>query len=55
MQSLQDHIVHFYHLTALDWVDIVSALSADPATAGKIAESLAAYSPNRQSMADKLF
>ena len=45
MQSLQDHIVHFYHLTALDWVDIVSALSADPAKAGKIAESLAAYSP----------
>lgn len=45
MQSLQDHIVHFYHLTALDWVDIVSALSADPAKAGKIAESLVAYSP----------
>ena len=27
---LHDHIVHFYHLHALDWVDIVSALSADP-------------------------
>ena len=27
----QDHLVHFYHLHALDWVDVVSALSADPA------------------------
>lgn len=45
MQSLQDHIVHFYHLTALDWVDIVSALNADPVQTGKIAESLADFSP----------
>ena len=30
-QCVQDHVVHFYHLHALDWVDIVSALSADPA------------------------
>ena len=29
-QYLHDHPVHFYHLHALDWVDIVSALSADP-------------------------
>ena len=29
-QYLQDHVVHFYHLHALDWVDIVSALKADP-------------------------
>ena len=27
--AVHDHIVHFYHLCALDWVDIVSALSAD--------------------------
>ena len=26
----QDHLVHFYHLHALDWVDVVSALKADP-------------------------
>ncbi len=45
MQSLQDHIVHFYHLTALDWVDIISALDADPKAAGKVAESLADFSP----------
>lgn len=34
-QFVHDHVVHFYHLHALDWVDVVSALSADPAvTAG---------------------
>ena len=29
-QFQHDHIVHFYHLHALDWVDIVSAINADP-------------------------
>ena len=29
-QYTQDHLVHFYHLHALDWVDVVSALDADP-------------------------
>ena len=29
--AMHDHIVHFYHLSALDWVDVVSALKADPA------------------------
>ncbi|HMV72691.1 MAG TPA: nickel-dependent hydrogenase large subunit, partial [Pseudomonadales bacterium] len=28
--AIHDHIVHFYHLSALDWVDVVSALKADP-------------------------
>ncbi|MDP2850629.1 MAG: nickel-dependent hydrogenase large subunit [Sulfuricurvum sp.] len=28
---MHDHVVHFYHLHALDFVDVVSALSADPA------------------------
>jgi quinone-reactive Ni/Fe-hydrogenase large subunit len=32
---LHDHTVHFYHLHALDWVDIVSALKADPKEAAK--------------------
>jgi len=27
---VHDHVVHFYHLHALDFVDVVSALSADP-------------------------
>lgn len=48
MQSLQDHIVHFYHLSALDWVDIVDALKADPVKTGKVAESLIGYSPFEQ-------
>ncbi|WP_305042744.1 nickel-dependent hydrogenase large subunit, partial [Geoalkalibacter sp.] len=42
-QNVQDHIVHFYHLHALDWVDIVSALSADPAATSKLAQSLSDY------------
>ncbi len=39
-QYLQDHVVHFYHLHALDWVDIVSCLSADPEGTAKIAASI---------------
>lgn len=34
---MHDHVVHFYHLHGVDWVDIVSALSADPAKASKLA------------------
>lgn len=34
---MHDHVVHFYHLHGLDWVDVVSALSADPAKASKLA------------------
>jgi len=44
--GLHDHIVHFYHLSALDWVDVVSALSADPAKASKLAESLSEWPGN---------
>lgn len=39
-QAVQDHVVHFYHLHALDWVDIVSALSADPVKTSSLAESI---------------
>ncbi|MBK7597720.1 MAG: nickel-dependent hydrogenase large subunit [Acidobacteria bacterium] len=39
-QYVQDHVVHFYHLHALDWVDIVSTLKADPAETSKLAQSL---------------
>ena len=31
----QDHLIHFYHLHALDWVDVVSALSADPSATSR--------------------
>ncbi|MEZ5788153.1 MAG: nickel-dependent hydrogenase large subunit [Xanthobacteraceae bacterium] len=44
--GVHDHIVHFYHLAALDWVDIVSALQGDPAGAAKIGASLSDYAGN---------
>ncbi|MDF1580950.1 MAG: nickel-dependent hydrogenase large subunit [Desulfuromonadales bacterium] len=40
IQNVQDHVIHFYHLHALDWVDIVSALSADPVATSKLAQSI---------------
>lgn len=39
-QFLHDHIVHFYHLSALDWVDIVSALKADPQKTATLASEV---------------
>jgi hydrogenase large subunit len=42
-QYMQDHVVHFYHLHALDWVDIVSALKANPNEASRIAQSISNY------------
>jgi hydrogenase large subunit len=44
--ALHDHIVHFYHLSALDWVDVTSALEADPAATSKLAESLSPWPGN---------
>jgi hydrogenase large subunit len=44
--ALHDHIVHFYHLSALDWVDVVSALKADVAKAASLAESLSDWPGN---------
>ncbi|MDR3496184.1 MAG: nickel-dependent hydrogenase large subunit [Ancalomicrobiaceae bacterium] len=38
--QVHDHIVHFYHLHALDWVDVVSALSADPKATSALAQSI---------------
>jgi len=43
-QFVHDHVVHFYHLHALDWVDIVSALDADPAATAELAASISDYS-----------
>jgi hydrogenase large subunit len=40
IQYVQDHVVHFYHLHALDWVDIVSALDADPEATSTLAQSI---------------
>jgi hydrogenase large subunit len=46
-QYVHDHVMHFYHLHALDWVDVVSALSANPTTTAKLAATNnPAYKPN---------
>lgn len=42
-QYVHDHVMHFYHLHALDWVDVVSALSADPAATSALAQSISTY------------
>ena len=39
-QFQHDHIVHFYHLHALDWVDVVSALSADPKKTAALSDNV---------------
>ncbi|MGZ6674752.1 MAG: nickel-dependent hydrogenase large subunit, partial [Solirubrobacteraceae bacterium] len=39
-QLVHDHVIHFYHLHALDWVDVVSALRASPARTARLAQSL---------------
>jgi Ni,Fe-hydrogenase I large subunit len=39
-QNIQDHVVHFYHLHALDWVDVTLALKADPAKTAQVAQSI---------------
>ncbi|HUI52244.1 MAG TPA: nickel-dependent hydrogenase large subunit [Terriglobales bacterium] len=44
--ALQDHVVHFYHLCGLDWVDVVSALKADPAKTASLANSLSDWPRN---------
>ena len=56
--GVHDHIVHFYQLAALDWVDIVSALKGDPEGAAKLGASLSDYKansvPNIRAVRDKL-
>ena len=44
--AIHDHIVHFYHLSALDWVDITSALKADPKKAAQLADTLSSWPRN---------
>ncbi len=45
-QFVHDHPIHFYHLHALDWVDITSALKADPANTAALAESISDWQPS---------
>jgi hydrogenase large subunit len=42
---MQDHVVHFYHLHALDWVDVTQVLKADPKVTSEIAQSISKW-PN---------
>ncbi len=44
-QYVTDHVIHFYHLHALDWVDIVSATKADPAVTSSLQKSISDW-PN---------
>jgi Ni,Fe-hydrogenase I large subunit len=46
MQFIQDHVIHFYHLHALDWVDVVSALKADPEGTARVARSISPWPNN---------
>ncbi len=49
MQTVQDHVIHFYHLHALDWVDVVSALSADAALTSQLSRSFSPWPNNSAS------
>jgi hydrogenase large subunit len=42
-QFVHDHVMHFYHLHALDWVDVVSALKADPKASSELAQSISGF------------
>jgi len=42
-QHVHDHVMHFYHLHALDWVDVVSAVGADPAETSRIQQSISSH------------
>ena len=44
--AMHDHIVHFYQLSALDWVDVVSALKADPIKTAALAASISDWPGN---------
>ena len=46
IQTVQDHVIHFYHLHALDWVDITSGLKADPVKTAQLAASISDWPNN---------
>jgi hydrogenase large subunit len=43
--QVQDHLVHFYHLHALDWVNPVNALKADPVATSALQQSISPHNP----------
>ncbi|CAK0760141.1 hydrogenase 1 large subunit [Gammaproteobacteria bacterium] len=42
-QYIHDHVMHFYHLHALDWVDVISALKASPKATSQLAQSISKW------------
>jgi Ni,Fe-hydrogenase I large subunit len=42
-QNVQDHVIHFYHLHAFDWIDVKAATGADPAATARLAQSISAW------------
>jgi len=56
--AIHDHIVHFYHLSALDWVDLISASNANAKAASRLAQRLSPWHQNTknefQEVRDKL-
>lgn len=55
-QYVHDHVMHFYHLHALDWVDVVSALKGDPAKTAAFAKlNYPTYKPNNGKLPDAAY
>ncbi|MBK8637612.1 MAG: nickel-dependent hydrogenase large subunit [Chromatiaceae bacterium] len=55
-QYVHDHVMHFYHLHALDWVDVVSALKGDPVKTGAFAKlNYPSYKPNKNKLPDAAY
>jgi hydrogenase large subunit len=42
-QHIQDHVIHFYHLHALDWVDVTGALRASPSGTAALAQGISSW------------
>lgn len=42
-QYIHDHVMHFYHLHSLDWVDVISALDADPKTTSELQQATSTH------------
>lgn len=45
-QIVQDHVIHFYQLQALDWVNVATALKADPVKAAALGTALSDWAGN---------
>ncbi len=50
MQNIHDHVVHFYHLHALDFVDVSASLKADPAKAAKLNASISPHPTSEEEL-----